>query len=90
MGLGGLVGGILGGGPKDNSGAIIAAQNEAKMKADAEAKAAQDAKDQAGLTEEERRKRILALNQGGNTGQLTPSGGDQTDAATGRKKLLGL
>lgn len=40
--------------------------------------------------EEERRKRILALNSGGNAGQLTPGGGDTSQATTGRKALLGL
>ncbi len=41
-------------------------------------------------TEEDRRRRILAMNSGGNQGQLTAAGGDQTQAATGRKALLGL
>ena len=40
--------------------------------------------------DEDRRKRILALNQKGQTGQLTPAGGVQGEGTTTRKQLLGL
>ena len=40
-------------------------------------------------TEEERRRRILALNQAGPSGQMTAAGGDTSQATVGRKALLG-
>lgn len=40
--------------------------------------------------DDERRKRTLALNAGGNAGQLTPAGGVQGQASLARKQLMGL
>jgi hypothetical protein len=45
--------------------------------------------DVAADEEEERRKRLLALNAGGATGQFTPAGGDTSAATVARKTLLG-
>lgn len=48
------------------------------------------AADIAAQQEEEKRKRLVALNASGGAGQLTPAGGVAGQANTTRKMLLGL
>jgi hypothetical protein len=78
----GIIGGLMGGKPKavapPTRAAVLPATEDKKSPADI-----------AADEEEQRRKRLLALNATGGNGQLTPAGGDQSTANVTRKQLLG-
>jgi len=81
--IGGLLGGILGGAaPKQSAAPQVIQQPEP-------VKDVKSATQIANEEEEDRRKRLLALNANGGNGQLTAAGGDSSMAPVSRKTLLG-
>ncbi len=80
--LGGLLGAVLGGGEKPKAPQIIQPTSDATS-------TTKSAAEIAAVEEDERRKRLLALNAGGSQGQLTGAAGDTSQAPVSRKTLFG-
>lgn len=88
--LTGAVTGLLGGGEKPSAPATPAPTPAAASKTATTAQGSAQAANMAQKEEEDRLKRIIALNEkGGGAGQLTPAGGATGQAPIFRKTLTG-